>query len=248
MTRAHLATCACAIASIAAASTSVRVPAPCDAESRQPAPHIRASTLRQGRFVYRETVAGKDTSTFTLEIRRRADGTWRFTGEGSGQRWESITDADFHPRSAMLSMSRHGRPYEFHLRYTGDSAFAVVTRVDSAEHAISDSSAALIRGPTIDQRIDWASLMASDLGEGNSAAYEVYDPATGSSRLTASASSGPTIASPDGPHATIKLDYTICKAGKSESYTVFATKGRERTMLREDLRGDIVAELVRVEP
>jgi len=257
MTRASLATSVAAIALIATAIVSrhsahaaIVRPAvsPCDANPSQSAPHFSAKTLREGRFVYRETVAHKDTSTFTIEIRRRADDSWRFTGEGSGQRWEAITDSLFRPRSAMLSMSRHGRPYEFHLRYAGDSVFALVSSVDSAANAIKDSSAAAIRGATIDQRIDWASLMASDLGAGSSAAYSVYDPATGSSQLAASASNGPTLASPDGPRATIKLDYIICKAGKSESYSVFATKGPQRMMVREDLRGDIVAELVRVEP
>jgi hypothetical protein len=222
--------------------------APCDADSHQPAPRFSAGSLREGRFVYRETVAGKDTSTFTLEIRRRAVDTWGFTGEGSGQRWEAITDSTFHPRSAMLSMTHRGRPYEFHLRYSGDSAFARVTRDDSSAHQIEVSSAEAVHGVTIDQRIDWASLMASDLAEGESATYSVYDPGTSSSRLRASASAGPTLSGPEGNRATTKLDYTICKAGKSESYTVFATKGRQRIMLREDLRGDIVAELVRIQP
>jgi hypothetical protein len=257
MTRARIAVSVCAIALIAVATIarhSARAAiaasflSPCDADPQQSAPHFSANALREGRFAYRETVAGKDTSTFTIEIRRRTDDTWRFTGEGSGQRWEAITDSVFRPRSAMLSTTRHGRPYEFHLRYTADSVFALVSRYDSAAVLIKDSSAAAIRESTIDQRIDWASLMASDLAEGRSAAYAVYDPATGSSRLAATASSGPTLASPDGRRATIKLDYTICKAGKSESYTVYATKGRQRMMLRENLRGDIVAELVRVEP
>ena len=258
MTSASLAVCVGAIALIATASVSRRsayaaaivMPpaAPCDANPNQSAPHFSANSLREGRFVYRETVAHKDTSTFTIEIRRHADDTWRFTGEGSGQRWEAITDSVFRPRSAMLSMTRHGRPYEFHLQYTRDSVFALVSSVDSAANEHKDSSAATIRGATIDQRIDWASLMASDLGAGSSAAFSVYDPATGSSQLAASASDGPRLASPDGPRATVKLDYTICKAGMSESYTVFATKGSRRMMVREDLRGDIVAELVRVEP
>jgi hypothetical protein len=54
-------------------------------------------------------------------------------------------------------------------------------------------------------------------------------------------------ASPDGPRATIKLDYTICKAGERESYTVYSTRDSPRTMLREDMRGNVVSELVRIE-
>jgi hypothetical protein len=120
-------------------------------------------------------------------------------------------------------------------------------KYDSAFNPIKERTAAAIRGTTIDQRIDWASLMASDLTAGQSATYRVFDPATGSSELTASASEGPTLASPDGPRATIKLDYTICKAGERESYTVYSTRESPRTMLREDMRGNVVSELVRIE-
>ena len=220
---------------------------PCSADAHLAAPHFSASTLRQGRFAYR-LATGKDTSTFTLEIRRRADGTWRFTGDGSGQHWEAISDSAFRPRSSELSMQRHGHPYGFQLRYAGDSVFALVTKYDSASGPIKERISTEMHGTTIDQRIDWASLMASDLAIGQSAAYSVYDPATGSSQLTASASDGPTLESPGGPRATVKLDYTICKAGESESYTVFATKESPRMMLRENLRGSIVAKLVRIEP
>jgi hypothetical protein len=243
------------LATVTVAPTSTHASSPkrpplraCGTGQLRGAPRFSASVLLQGRFTYRETTAGKDTNTFTLEIRRRVDGTWLFTGEGAGQRWEAITDSAFRPRSAGLSMLRHGRPYGFQLRYVDDSVFAFETKYDSAHNPIKERTSAAIHGTTTDQRIDWASLMASDLAVGQSAAYTVYDPATGSSELTASASEGPTLASPDGPRATIKLDYTICKAETRESYTVFSTKESPRKMLREDMRGNIVSELVRIEP
>jgi hypothetical protein len=145
-------------------------------------------------------------------------------------------------------MLRHGRPYGFQLRYAGDSVFTLATKNDSARGPIEERTSAAVRGTTIDQRIDWASLMASDLVVGQTTAYSVYDPATGSSLLSASASEGPTLASPEGPRATVRLDYTICKAGTRESYTVFSTKESPRRMLREDMRGNIVSELARIEP
>jgi hypothetical protein len=239
------------VVALASAHAAAPEPSPlhaCGADPRRGAPHFSASTLLEGRFIYRETTAGKDTGTFTLEIRRRAGGTWRFTGEGGGQRWEAITDSAFRPRSSELSMRRHGRPYGFQLRYADDSVFALEMKYDSAYNPIKERTSAAIHGTTIDQRIDWASLMASDLAVGQSATYTVYDPATGSSQLTASASEGPALASPDGAHATIKLEYTICKAGERESYTVYSTKESPRRMLREDMRGTVVSELVRIEP
>jgi hypothetical protein len=240
-----------AVAIVASAHSTAhatsRVAFDCASASKLTAPHFSANTLRQGTFVYREIAGGKDTSLFTLDIRRRPDGTWRFTGEGSGERWEAIADSAFVPRSAELSLMRRGRPYGFQLHYSGDSVSAYEMIYDSAFNVSKKRSTATIHGVTIDQRIDWASLMASDLAVGQSALYAVYDPATGSSTLTAHAGEGPTLASLSGPMPTVKLDYTICKSGASESYTVFATKELPRVMLREDMRGTVVSELVRME-
>lgn len=93
---------------------------------------------------------------------------------------------------------------------------------------------------TIDQRIDWASLMASNLSAGESTNYRVFDLSTGSSELVAVASAGPLLQGPEGPRPTAKLDYTICKMGNPETYTMYATTELPRSMLREDLRGNLV--------
>jgi hypothetical protein len=51
-----------------------------------------------------------------------------------------------------------------------------------------------------------------------------------------------------GWHATITLSYTICKGEEAEDYTVYATTDSARVMLREEMRGNVVAELVRIDP
>ena len=100
----------------------------------------------------------------------------------------------------------------------------------------------------------WDAIIAGEIASpGPTTSAPPISPAptsrSGCSTATAPpASDGPTLPSPDRPRATIKLDYTICKAGKSESYTVFSTKESPRKMLREDMRGDVVSELVRIEP
>jgi hypothetical protein len=217
-----------------------------DAHARPPA--FLANTLRQGRFVYRETSANGDTGTFTLEIRRLGGGTWQFTGDGSGQHWEAVTDSAFAPRRSELSITRHGRPYGFQLKYAGDSIHTIEMSFDSAGNVVKKHGSTTIAGTTIDQRIDWASLMSSDLAAGESTNYRVFDLSTGSSELFATASAGPTLPGPGGPRPTVKLDYTICKMGKPESYAVYATTELPRVMLREDLRGNVVSELINIEP
>jgi hypothetical protein len=211
-------------------------------------PRFNAATLRQGRFVYREIVAEKDTGIFTLEIRRRPGGTWRFTGEGGGQHWESIADADFRPRSAELSLRRKGRPYRMRLDYSARSVRARETQQDSTGAIIEKRSSRALQPPTIDQRIDWASLMASDVSENGVYSFQVFDPASGSSTLLASGSRGPTMNRLGGWHATMALSYTICKGEEAEDYTVYATTDSARVMLREEMRGNVVAELVRIDP
>jgi hypothetical protein len=125
---------------------------------------------------------------------------------------------------------------------------ALETMQDSAGATIERRSSAAMALPTIDQRIDWASLMASDLSTEGVVSYEVFDPATGSSRLLASAMEGPTMNRLGAYHRTLALSYTICKGAKFEDYTVYATKDSARVMLREDMRGDMISELVRIEP
>lgn len=220
----------------------------CSAVAEAGSPHFNAATLRQGRFVYREITAGKDTGVFTLEIRRRPDGTWRFTGDGGGQHWESVADAHFRPRRAELSFLRKGRPYRMRLVYDTHSVRALETLQDSTGATIEKRSSAVIAPLTIDQRIDWASLMASDQSMDGVVRYHVFDPTTGSSTLIASATEGPTMNRLGAFHPTIALGYTICKAGKAEDYTVYATRDSARVMLREDMRGNVVSDLVRIEP
>jgi hypothetical protein len=204
------------------------------------------SRLRQGRFTYRLTMHNKPLGDFVIEIRRQPDGRWRFTADGVGfdQHWEAVAGRDMTPVRASLEMKPKGRPYRLTVAYAGGAATGTEHK-DGVDHPIRDT----IRGHTVDQRIDWAAMMALGLPPGQRAAFEVYDPATGSSRLLAAASTAPDMAGPEGRRAMVRLNYRICKAGEApEDYTVFATRAEPRVMLREDMRGEIVSTLIRIEP
>jgi hypothetical protein len=222
----------------------------CDAPSGLGAPKFEAAQLRQGRFTYDLAVDGKPAGQFVLSIRRQNDGSWKFTGDALGfdQHWEAVTDTGFQPRSALLALTRRGQPYRMQLTYAGGKVAVGETTGDPTAPDAVQSSEAPIAPATVDQRIDWASMMASDLQPGAQAAYHVFDAMTGSSRLLASAKVAPAMDGPLGRQEAVRLDYRICKNGEPERYTVYATRSLPRVMLREDLRGHEVAVLVKVEP
>jgi len=225
-------------------------PAACEAPKAPSPVSFDASRLRQGRFTYDMTEDGKPIGQFVLTIRRLKDGHWRFTGDAEGfdQHWEAVTTRDFRPVSALLTLKRKGRPYRMQLAYGAGQVKASETTGDPAHPDKVERRAAPIRLPTVDQRIDWASMMASSLAPGMAGAWRVYDAMTGSSRLFASAGAAPAMDGPLGRQAVVKLDYRICKNSEAEPYTVYATRATPRVMLREDLRGHEVSTLVKVEP
>ncbi len=235
------------------------------------APLFDAGRLKEGRFIYRRTVRGAPMGSFALTIRRQADGDYAFTGEAMGfkQHWESVATAQFQPKRALLKLMQGEQPYRMELAYEpclmvaismkdrtetvkqAARVHATVMKGDllAAKPDITETTTELPCGPTVDQRIDWAAVMASGLAPGQSATFWVYDAGTGASRVIVSASETSAMHSPVGMHTMIRLEYRIGKAGKApESYVVFATRDAPRMMLREELREDEVSELESIEP
>jgi hypothetical protein len=222
--------------------------APC-VPSSAPPPAFDAGKLKEGRFTYDLTQDGKPAGQFVLTIRRAADGSVRLAGDavGSDQHWETETSRSFEPRRAQLSLVRRSEPYHMELVYRAGSVTVTETTGSSPRARRSERQAAI--GPaTVDQRIDWASVMATALSPGQTAAYQVFDAATGSSALTVRAEHAGVMASPIGDRPAFRLEYQVCKRGLAEPYVVYATRETPRFMLREDLRGHEVSVLSRVEP
>ncbi len=81
---------------------------------------------------------------------------------GLNQNWESIATPLFHPISAMLRMQRKdGKLYSMNLKYDGDR----VTGTQQTESSPSNKIDVVHSAGTVDQRIDWAVVMASGLDE-----------------------------------------------------------------------------------
>ena len=198
-------------------------------------PTFDAALLKEGRFTYHTTLGGKSLGDTVIEI-RRVGATYRITMSAAdiAQSWEATVKPSFGPLTAHLKMRARGVPYEMSLRYDG-------TRItgEESKEGVTTPVSATSTGVVIDQRVDWASMMAIEAGAGSSMTMSVYDPSTGFSPMLGKVGTAA---------GMVRFDYSICKREHVENYTVFATATTPRHMLREDMPNGLVSELIRVEP
>lgn len=207
-------------------------------------PAFDASLLKEGRFTYRTTLKGKPLSETVIEIRREGAIT-RITMSAPeiAQSWQADVEKSFAPRSASLSMKGKKGPYSMTLKYaggkvTGEETEAGVTR---PVNGVAEG------GVVLDQRVDWAAMMAVTASNG-SIAMRVYDPSSGLSDMLGEIGGVQPFAGAMGKTEALRLDYSICKQDHLEEYTVYASREAPRFMLREDMPNGLVSELIRIEP
>ena len=207
-------------------------------------PEFDASLLKEGRFIYRTTLGGEPLGEMALEI-RRAGSHYRITMSAPeiAQSWEAVVDRAFAPRSARLGMRTRSGPYEMKLQYANGAVNGEERRGDSIAPV-----KATLEGLVLDQRVDWAAVMALKSPPQGSFELQVFDPSTGSSRMLGRIGGGQPLSGAWGEAPALRLDYSIYKVDHVEEYTVYATRDTPRYMLREDMPNGLVAELVRMEP
>jgi hypothetical protein len=200
-------------------------------------PEFDASLLKEGRFTYRTTSKGEFVGETVLEIRRAGD-NWRITMNAPkiAQSWQAVVDRSFAPRSAHLAMRTRTGPYEMSLQYAGNEVTGEERRADGLKPV-----RATLSGVVLDQRVDWAAMMALKTAPKAAASWAmfVFDPSTGASQM---------LGEGGGDAKTLQLRYRICKRDHVESYTVHANRDTPRYMLREDMPNGLVSELVKIEP
>jgi hypothetical protein len=231
-----LALCGSAIAANAPACPPV--------DSANSRPTFDASRLKEGRFTYRLTSDGKSLGDAVIEIRR--DGKrYRITmgAPDVKQSWESTLTKSFEPLSAHLLIGRPKGAYEMTLRYAGKKITG-----KELDGATARDVSATAEGIVIDQRVDWAAIMATPAPAGSSIALQVFDPSTAFSRMVGKIGETQKMSGPGGVADVRRLDYSICKRDHVEQYTVFATRDPPHIMLREDMPNGLVSELIRSEP
>jgi hypothetical protein len=211
-------------------------------------PDLDAGRLQPGSFSFRTLVDGKEVGRSRIQIRRSTDaGNYIFSNLVIGsfsQSWEAVASQTFAPVSAKLSVGQGSAARTaFDLSYKGDRVTGFMTsqkeplRKREVDETIADN--------TVDQRIDWAAVMALEkYGEGQEFQFHVYDPGTGNSPVSVRIGESQTITVPAGSFETVRVSYRIDKRSGPETYEVFATKQAPRFLVKEKFPNGSITELV----
>ena len=98
----------------------------------------------------------------------------------------------------------------------------------------------------VDQRVDWAAVISSDLENERHFEFHVYDPKTGVSAVTADMAGIESVVTPAGAFDAYRVVYQIAKSSGREKYQVLASKALPRFMVREEFPNGDVGELVKI--
>ena len=76
----------------------------------------------------------------------------------------------------------------------------------ASTEGIKQTVDALVPGGIVDQRIDWAAILASDLETGEHIEFNVFDPSNGVSRVTAEVRPSEELRVPAGTFSAFRVD------------------------------------------
>lgn len=218
-----------------------------------PAPAFDATRLKTGTFTYQDSQDGKPGSLSSCTVAKDA-GNYRFSCDfpAFDQSWNTVATRTMSPVSTELKMrTRQGRHYVLTLQYQGLKVSGDAATSRSANERLPGADRTVegdITPDTVDQRIDWATVMASDLQPGQSFEFKVYDASTALSRVHCEVGDAGMLDAPGGRVRSLSFTYTVYKSTGTEVYTVYASAAFPRVMLREDLPGKLVSTLVKMEP
>jgi hypothetical protein len=211
-------------------------------------PDLDAGRLQTGSFSFRTLVDSKEVGRSRIEIRRSSDsGNYIFSNLVVGsfsQSWEVVASPTFAPVSAKLSFGQGSAARTaFELSYQGNrvTGFVIPQKEPSKRREVDEA----IADDTVDQRIDWAAVMAlREYIEGQEFRFHVYDPGTGNSLVSVRIGKSETTAVPAGSFETRRVSYRIDKRNGVETYEVFVTKQAPRFLVKEKFPNGSVIELV----
>jgi hypothetical protein len=211
---------------------------------------VDARRLQTGEFIYRDSSKGKVLGESSISIRvDEQDSNYRFSARTIGyadQHWESVASPTLSPVSARLAFGKGpDQPTAFDLRYAKGKVTGFALNRHSSESGTQLPVNASIDSNTVDQRIDWATVMAFDLRKGSRFSFSVYDAATGSSEVHVRVSPRRRIDVPAGTFHVLAATYWVKKSTGAERYIVYATESLPRFMVREDFPDGTISELVK---
>ena len=205
-----------------------------------------ATRLRTGSYSFRTLVDGKEVGRSRIQISKSADsGNYVFSNVVIGsfsQSWEAVVSPTFAPVLAKLRFGQGSSARSvFELAYQGTRVTGFITAQKSKRREVNET----ISDDTIDQRVDWAAVMAlKDYVEGHESKFNVYDPGTGSSLVRVRIGKSEKTAVPAGSFETVRISYRIDKRSGAETYEVFVTKQAPRFLVKEKFPNGSVTELV----
>ena len=190
----------------------------------------------------------KEVGWSRIQITKSADsGNYVFSNVVIGsfsQSWEAVVSPTFAPVLAKLRFGQGSSARSvFELAYQGTrvTGFITAQKEPSKRREVNET----ISDDTIDQRVDWAAVMAlKDYVEGHESKFNVYDPGTGSSLVRVRIGKSEKTAVPAGSFETVRISYRIDKRSGAETYEVFVTKQAPRFLVKEKFPNGSVTELV----
>lgn len=226
--------------------------------ARSTGPARGITRVRTGIFTYRDLDLGKPVGSTSLTIQAltpsgnlsfvaKADFTKDFDGFHS-QRWQAIVKPDFTPVIATLSIFRGNEVVPvFELVYSaGKVTGSIVQRHNGTALGPKQSLFALLPAGIVDQRIDWAAILATDIASGSRFAFDVFDPGTGVSHVIAHVGSSEPLQVPAGRFRVFKIVYEMQKPNKNEHYVLYVSAQAPHFMIREDFPNGTISELTRI--
>lgn len=219
--------------SVVAAAVALSSGPGASAQAERPA-IFDAQRLRTGTFNYDVRDGEKVVASGRLEIRTDAANRYDFAGTFTAtvcQHWESVASRAFAPASALLRFCKDGTDRRmFALTYDGTHVGG--TAASGPPTARVDRPVdATIPADTVDQRIDWAAVMALDLKPGATFQFHVYDPGTGVTPLLGRVDGRETVTAAGTSHEAYRLVYEMRKSSGVEHYTSRVTVAVPRMLL-----------------
>lgn len=219
-----------------------------------------ATRLKTGIFTYqdRNHDGGSVVGSSRILIRRLSnESDYEFSNLATfasgflgyhSQRWTVVASAQFQPRSAVLSFLNGNEVVPiFDIIYRAGRATGFVVSRSSNEASKKSYLNDPVPADIVDQRIDWATVIANDLKVGRHFEFNVYDPKSGVSHVQADVGALSDVHVPAGDFVSYAIDYRIHKANGVEHFRVFASKESPRFMVREEFPNGVVTDLVRIE-
>lgn len=216
---------------------------PGDVDSR-----FDAHRLRLGTFQYSDSSDGKVVGKSSIRVRRSGGGQdYVFSNvvEGaSDQRWKAVITPNFSPLSAELTFGGGGEQHKaFDLSYSPNHVSGVAAtrgRNRFIDRRIDEEIAV----DTVDQRIDWAAVMAlRSYVESETFSFHVYDPKDGNSRIVATVKDIETIHTKAGTFRVVRILYRTEKAGGAQTFEVFVNEQVPRFLVKEVFPWGMTSEL-----